>query len=259
MDTVQVHYHWATVGTLKLQSNPRSHVLNLPLPPSPWIPEWLHGAVSLLIFAAPLTLLRVIYLRLSDWNSKSLLVIVINFILLKFRVCFWILHTTAAFDNSYYLLPTYCKLGIVLRAKHALSFFFKFIPRCFILFDEIVFFNFLFFVFLGPHPWHMEVPRLGVEQLQAFTTFTATWDPSHVRGLHHRSWEPWILNPLSEVRNRTHILMDTSGVHDHWATATGTPLVALQGFGMIKVKGEYMSITVVADVALVLGQGDFLI
>ena len=21
----------------------------------------------------------------------------------------------------------------------------------------------IFFVFLGPHPWHMEVPRLGVE------------------------------------------------------------------------------------------------
>ena len=28
----------------------------------------------------------------------------------------------------------------------------------------------------------------------------------------------WILNPLSEVRNRTHILMDTSRVHYCWAT-----------------------------------------
>ena len=26
-----------------------------------------------------------------------------------------------------------------------------------------VLFLFLFFVFLGPHPWHMEVPKLGVE------------------------------------------------------------------------------------------------
>ena len=36
-------------------------------------------------------------------------------------------------------------------------------------------------VFLGPHPQHMEVPRLGVEselQLPAYTTATATPDPS---------------------------------------------------------------------------------
>ena len=35
------------------------------------------------------------------------------------------------------------------------------------------------FVFLGPHLWHMEVPRLGVElelQLPAYTTATATPD-----------------------------------------------------------------------------------
>ena len=37
------------------------------------------------------------------------------------------------------------------------------------------------FVFLGPYPWHMEVPRLGVAwelQLPAYTTATATLDPS---------------------------------------------------------------------------------
>ena len=36
------------------------------------------------------------------------------------------------------------------------------------------------FVFLGPHLWHMEVPRLGVEselQLLAYTTATAMPDP----------------------------------------------------------------------------------
>ena len=40
--------------------------------------------------------------------------------------------------------------------------------------------NFFFFVFLGPHPRHMEVPRLGVEselQLLAYTTATAMPDP----------------------------------------------------------------------------------
>ena len=51
------------------------------------------------------------------------------------------------------------------------------------------FFFFLFF-FLGPHSWHMEVPRLEVEselQLQAYATATATWDPSCVCNLHHSS------------------------------------------------------------------------
>ena len=40
---------------------------------------------------------------------------------------------------------------------------------------------FLFFVFLGPHLQHMEVPMLGVElelQLPAYTTATATPDRS---------------------------------------------------------------------------------
>ena len=27
----------------------------------------------------------------------------------------------------------------------------------------LLFFCFFFFVFLGPHPWHVKVPRLGVE------------------------------------------------------------------------------------------------
>ena len=38
---------------------------------------------------------------------------------------------------------------------------------------------FFFFGFLGPHPWHMEIPRLGVElelQPPAYTIATATWN-----------------------------------------------------------------------------------
>ena len=37
------------------------------------------------------------------------------------------------------------------------------------------------FFFLGPHLWHMEVPRLGVKSklhLPAYATATATQDPS---------------------------------------------------------------------------------
>ena len=42
----------------------------------------------------------------------------------------------------------------------------------------------------GPHPWHMEVPRLGVKselQLPAYTTGTATWDLSYVCNLNGSS------------------------------------------------------------------------
>ena len=61
-----------------------------------------------------------------------------------------------------------------------------------------------FFFFEGLQPWRMEVPRLGVElelQQQAYTTATATWDPSCVCELHHSSQQCWVLSPLSEARH----------------------------------------------------------
>ena len=67
------------------------------------------------------------------------------------------------------------------------------------------FYFILLFYFLGPYPWHMEVLRLAVEselQVLAYTTVTATWDPSLVCDPHHSSWQPRILNPLSEVRDQ---------------------------------------------------------
>ena len=42
------------------------------------------------------------------------------------------------------------------------------------------------FCFLGTHPWHMEVPRLGVKselQLPAYATATAIQDPSFICNL----------------------------------------------------------------------------
>ena len=74
---------------------------------------------------------------------------------------------------------------------------------------------FVRFCILGLHLRHMEVLRLGVEseqQLPAYATATAMPDLSHVCNLHHSSWQHLILNPLSETRDRTHILMDTSQV-----------------------------------------------
>ena len=64
--------------------------------------------------------------------------------------------------------------------------------------------NFFFFVFLGPHTHHMDIPRPGVQlelQLLAYTTDTAMRDPSCICNLHHSSRQCRILNPLSEARD----------------------------------------------------------
>ena len=59
----------------------------------------------------------------------------------------------------------------------------------------------------------MEVPRLGVElELLAYITVTAMPDVSHICDLCCSSWQCQSLNPLSEVRDQTHILMVTSQV-----------------------------------------------
>ena len=80
---------------------------------------------------------------------------------------------------------------------------------------------------LGRHLQHREVPRPGVEserQLPAYTTATAMQDPSHVCDLHHNSRQHRILNPLSEARDGTHILLDPSWIHFHCATRGLPPI-----------------------------------
>ena len=71
---------------------------------------------------------------------------------------------------------------------------------------------FFLFFFLGLHPQHKEVARLEVESelhLLAFATATAAQDPSCMCSLYNSSRQHQILNPLSEVGNRTYILTDT--------------------------------------------------
>ena len=73
----------------------------------------------------------------------------------------------------------------------------------------------------------MKVPRLGVElelQLPTYTLATATQDSSRVCDLYHSSQQHQILNPLSEARDPTCILMDTSRLHFCCATM-GTPKI----------------------------------
>ena len=77
---------------------------------------------------------------------------------------------------------------------------------------------FVVVVFLGSHLRHMEVPGLGVKSelwLPAYTTATAMWDPSCICDLHHSSGQLRILNPLSEARDRTCVLMGASQIRFH--------------------------------------------
>ena len=97
------------------------------------------------------------------------------------------------------------------------------------LFLSLSFF-FFFFCFLGPHSRHMEVPSLGVEselQLLTYATATATQDQSLICDLRHSSQQCWILDPLSEARDQTHVLMDSSQVH-FCCAAVGTPVQSLE-------------------------------
>ena len=78
-----------------------------------------------------------------------------------------------------------------------------------------------FFCFLGLHLRPMEVPRLGVKLELLRHCHSKTRSKPHLWP-NHSSWQQQSLNPLSEVRYRTCILMDASPVGYCWATV-GTP------------------------------------
>ena len=85
----------------------------------------------------------------------------------------------------------------------------------------------------------MEVPRLGVQlelQLLVYTTATAMQVPSRICDLHHSSGQHWILNPLGEARDQTHVLMDPSG-------ACGSPHGSTMG--TLRQAGEGLSTSAV--------------
>ena len=80
---------------------------------------------------------------------------------------------------------------------------------CFIIF------SFFLYFLRGVTPVEYGSSQLGIKlelQLPAYATAAATPDLSRVCDLHCSSWQCQILNPLSEVRDRTHVLMDTGCV-----------------------------------------------
>ena len=88
-----------------------------------------------------------------------------------------------------------------------LFFFDAILNKIFFLTD-----SFFLSFFLWSHLRHTEVPGLGVKlelQLQATATATTMPDPSHICDLRCSLWQCQILNPLSEVRDQTRILIDT--------------------------------------------------
>ena len=86
-----------------------------------------------------------------------------------------------------------------------------------------------YFVFLGVHPHHMEVPRLGVESelhRPAYTTATATamQAPSCVCDLNHSSWQQCLTHwPRPGIKSTSSWILWGFGSVNCWARR-GTPI-----------------------------------
>ena len=106
----------------------------------------------------------------------------------------------------------------------------------------------IFFFFLGPNPWCLEIPRLGVKsELQLQSTATALQDLSCVCNLHHSSQQRWILNPQSKARYWTFNLMITSWVSlllSHNGNSLCSFLTVLFGFLLL----SYMTFIHILDI-----------
>ena len=80
------------------------------------------------------------------------------------------------------------------------------------LMRDLFFFLFSFF-FLGLHLWHMEVPRArGQIRVAAAGPRHSHRNAGSECVYNHSSQQFWIFNPLSEARDQTPNLMDTSQV-----------------------------------------------
>ena len=120
------------------------------------------------------------------------------------------INQTKSFDFKYcasptihdYLSQTMCKFILFLFNSVYFNFFFVFVVVVIV------------FCLLGPHTAYRD-SQAGVKselQQPAYTTATATLDPSHVCDLHHNSRQHQILNPLGEAKDQTCVLTDASHI-----------------------------------------------
>ena len=103
--------------------------------------------------------------------------------------------------------------------RKKISFIIPILPQIKLFSVLIIQFSFLFlnnaiffFVFLGSHLQHMEVPALEVKselQLPAYAIARAMMYQSLIWDLCHSLWHCQILNLLSKTRDQTCILTDT--------------------------------------------------
>ena len=148
-------------------------------------------------------------LREDCWNNCNCSFACFYFLVLQIFAAH--IYFAALFFMCIYLGMLCLLFGLTLLLLYNVSFLVNFI-----------FFEVYLIFFSVPHPWHMEVPRLGVKlELWALATATAIWDPSRVCDLHYSPRQHWILNPLNEARDWNCVLMDTSQIHFCWAM-TGT-------------------------------------
>ena len=105
-------------------------------------------------------------------------------------------------------------------------FYFSILFWLFRLFVFSYTFYFILLLFSAAPMAHGGSQAVGQSKLQlsAYTTATAMPGPCHVCSLHHSSRQCWILNPLSETRDRTLDLMVPSQIHSH-CTTMGTPCI----------------------------------
>ena len=145
---------------------------------------------------------------------------------------------TAAFS-----VVLYGCVFIVICLKVFCNFLFYFLIDSLDFYYLFIFYFILFFVFLQPHLWHMEVPRLGVELelwLLTYATATATPNLSCIFDLHHSSRQHGIFNPLIEGRDRNHILMDTSRVCNSLSHNGNAPNFFFQHNALKDFLGRYL-------------------
>ena len=117
---------------------------------------------------------------------------------------FWSVVSLLSFASMYFLISSLISSVIHWLFSTMLFSFYMFVFFAF-FFLLLIFLSFFWggVFFLGPHLWHVEVPKLGVNRAVAASLCHSHSmpDPSFIWDLYHSSWQCWILNTLSKARD----------------------------------------------------------